>query len=168
MQTASEEQSKEHSLFDEGEREILCGLLRFCLKQLVDGGHAKQRDATGRLARSGQIAAVVQNQMGHAVVLFDPVRGLRAAIWAIPHEAVHGAQCCCGDLKNSGRGTKLWKGKVYQSLASDDPRDPEQPWEAEAFALDGASQGHNGAVLRASLPSAGGVLTSLGRPCTQQ
>ena len=73
VQTASEEQSKEHPLFDEREREILCGLLRFCLKQLVDGEHAKQGDvvgrfhvnfdATGRLARSDQIAATVRNRM---------------------------------------------------------------------------------------------------------
>ena len=134
-------------MFDETEKEILFGLLRFCLKQLVNGGYVEENDilgrfhvdfeATDKLVGSGQAAATVQDRKGHAVVLLDPFLGLKAAIWAIPHEAVHATQFCCGDLVNLGRGRKRWKGKVYESLASDDPYYSEQPWEAEAFALDG-------------------------------
>jgi len=143
-----DDQGEERQMFDEREKETLLVLLRFCLKQLVDDGYVEQADVVGRfhvdfgavgeLARSGQAAATVQDQEGHAVVLLDPIFGLRAAIWAIPHEAVHVAQICRGDLKNPRREIKLWKGKLYESLPPDDPRYSDQPWEAEAFSLDRA------------------------------
>lgn len=130
----------------ETEKEILSGLLRFCLKQLVDAGRVEEGnivgayhvdfEATDELAGSGQAAATTQDRLGHAVVLFDPAWGSEAAAWAIPHEAFHVAQFCCGDLVNLGGGRKLWKGEAYESLASDDPHYSEQPWEAEAFAHD--------------------------------
>ncbi len=133
-------------MFDETEKELLSGLLRFCLKQLVDGGHVKWGEITGsfrmdfeatdKLGGTGQAAATVQDQLGYAVVLFDPAFELRVAIWAVPHEAVHVAQYCCGDLTSVGKGRKLWRGEMYDTLPSDDAGYSDQPWEAEAFALD--------------------------------
>lgn len=129
-------------------RELITGLVRFCLMYLVKKNYISlgqveknywiMCDITTRLQQNGLLAAVTRDDAGHAILLVDCTQPLSAIIWALPHESVHLAQVCKGDLIQQ-KGKTIWRGKEYTVLNADHPDyfSPDlQPWEAEAKSLE--------------------------------
>jgi len=140
-----ESRENEWAQLGDEEREVISGLLRFCLQLLVDDGHVQEDElrsnfhiayeGSDRLNSRGLAAATTQDDEGHAVLVVDPALPLDAIIWAIPHEAVHVAQVCRGDLAFLVRCTQ-WQGQSYVTLHAEHPDYLMQPWEAEAARLE--------------------------------
>jgi hypothetical protein len=81
-------------------------------------------------------AAASVDQNGRPYLLINPTSPLKALAWAIPHEAIHIAQICKGDLE-PGHGYSTWRGTRFNQLTADDPSYVlGQPWEAEAQELE--------------------------------
>ena len=129
-------------------RDLIMGLVKFCLMYLVEKNYVLleqvqqnywiQFDDDAQLQQQGLLAAVTRDDEGHAMLLVDWARPLSATIWALPHEAIHLAQICKGDLVHQ-KGRTLWKEQAYTSLDAEHPdyfSSDLQPWEAEAKSLE--------------------------------
>lgn len=126
-------------------KDIVDTFMGLCLRYLVDKGFVARseiqgnwysREASDQLEKGSFVAAASIDNAGRPVVLFNTNMPLKAIIYSIPHEAVHLAHICKGDLEPL-KGKSLWKEKVFCTLPGDDPNYfSGQPWEAEAQDLE--------------------------------
>jgi len=126
-------------------KDIVDTFMGLCLRYLVDKGFVAKSEIQGnwysteasdQLEKGSFVAAASIDNAGRPVVLFNTNMPLKAIIYSIPHEAVHLAQICKGDLEPL-KGKSLWKEKAFCTLPGDDPNYfSGQPWEAEAQDLE--------------------------------
>jgi len=126
-------------------QETISAVVEFCLRCLVkmkDVSEDQLRhrvcvdwNSSERLRRCKLAAAVTQDNEGRAVLKLDRTLSLGVLVWAIPHEAVHIAQICRGDLRYLPDRITYWKGRLCRAMDADDPDYFHQPWEAEAELL---------------------------------
>jgi len=126
-------------------KDIVDTFMGLCLRYLVDKGFVARseiqgnwysREASDQLEKGSFVAAASIDNAGRPVVLFNTNMPLKAIIYSIPHEDVHLAHICKGDLEPL-KGKSLWKEKVFCTLPGDDPNYfSGQPWEAEAQDLE--------------------------------
>ena len=113
------------------QQEAISVIVKFCLRYLVKMGRVSESQIRGRvtidwgsskeLKGHGLAAAASQDSENRAVLKLDTTLPFAELVWAIPHEAVHVAQICRGDLLlPPGEGT-YWKGTRYTTLGASDP-----------------------------------------------
>ena len=133
-------------LLEANVKEGISAIVEFCLHRLVEMNRVSKEQLKHRvsidwnssiqLRARGLAAATTEDDFGVAVLKLDTSLPLSSLVWAIPHEAVHIAQTCHGDIRHlPGRNT-IWKGKHYRTLDGGDTGYFQQPWEAEARFLE--------------------------------
>jgi len=107
-------------------KEGISVMVEFCLRRLVEMGQVSKKQLKHRvridwngsrqLRALGLAAATTENDSGVAVLKLDTSLPLHKLVWAIPHEAVHVAQTCRGDLRHLPGRNSIWKGERYSGV----------------------------------------------------
>ncbi len=100
-------------------KEGISVIVEFCLRRLVEMGQVSKEQLKHRVRidwnSSRQLralelaAATTENDSGVAVLKLDTSLPLPSLVWAIPHEAVHIAQTCRGDLRHLPGRNSIWE-----------------------------------------------------------
>lgn len=132
-------------LSDNEKRELVIRLVGFCLQVLVEQAFVTRKQLAGRvrfdfqadtqLDRRDFAAATTQDDAGNAVLQVHSNLPIAQTVWCLPHEAVHIAQVCRGDLAYPLGGGVIWKGERWLPSQADDPQYFGQPWEEETGRL---------------------------------
>lgn len=127
-------------------KEGISAIVELCLHRLVEMGRVSKEqlkhrvridwNSSRQLRARGLVAATTEDDFGVAVLKLDTSLPLPSLVWAIPHEAVHIAQTCRGDLRHLPGRDSIWKGEHYRTLDGEDAGYSQQPWEAEASSLE--------------------------------
>ena len=98
--------------------ELILATVQCCLRTLVDRGVVREDQLQRRYSidwsssdrlRSLELAAATsEDAEGRAILKLDAMLPLLALVWTIPHEAVHIAQICRGDLRFPPHGGTHW------------------------------------------------------------
>lgn|GEM_PF-2098930 len=151
-------------------KEGISVIVEFCLRRLVEMGQVSKEqlkhrvridwNSSRQLRALGLAAATTENDSGVAVLKVDTSLPLPSLVWAIPHEAVHIAQTCRGDLRHLPGRNSIWKGEHYRTLDGEDAGYFQQPWEAEARFLESVLRD----AIREEYPDLGKLLPTAPSP----